>query len=116
MVGFAEYRSDGSVYNDMIFSGATYNMFIEGVTDAEDIATYDVGVILGDTKSDPLRRHRYKQGRLLILQQKMKIVEGTKVDEEVVYPWPHESAYLFFVRDNYLCRLWLERERGDREE
>jgi len=113
MVAFTDYYADGSAYNDMIFTGKTYNMYIEGTTDAEHVARYDVGLILGPTLNSAEWHHRYKQGRILLLHHKLKIVDGTKADEEVSFPWPNQTVFSIFVKNNYFYRLWLQRRAAE---
>ena len=40
MTSFAEYRDDGTAVNDMIFSGQSYDIYMEGTTDASSIGRY----------------------------------------------------------------------------
>lgn len=109
MIGFTEHRADGSTYNDMVFSGKTYDLYIEGVTDAERVGRYEVGVILAGTLQSPEWNHRFKQGRVPVLKFKAKLVGGKKVDEEISYPWPNETMFTIFLKNNYFYKLWAAR-------
>lgn len=111
MVGFATYEEDGAVLNDMVFSGKRYDMYIEGLTNAEGRAEYEVGVILLGTPQTPAMNHQLKLGRIPILKFRARIEDGRKLDEQVTYPWPNEAAFSMFVRNNLFYRLWLERQR-----
>ncbi len=112
MTGFAEFVDDGSAVNDMVFSGA-YDIYIEGVTDAENIGRYQVGIILLGSPQSPEWNHLYKQGRLPILKWKAKIENGKLYDEEVQYPWPNETLFTIVLKNNYFYRLWLNRDKSE---
>jgi len=108
MVGFSEYHADGSADNDMIFDGKTYDLYIQGTTDANHMGSYDVGVILLGSPQSAEWNHRFKQGRIPVLKFSAKIVGGKKIDEEITYPWPNETAFTILVKNNYIYRLWLD--------
>ncbi len=112
MTGFAEFIDDGSAVNDMVFSGA-YDIYIEGVTDVDNIGRYQVGIILLGSPQSPEWNHLYKQGRLPILKWKAKIENGKLYDEEVQYPWPNETLFTIVLKNNYFYRLWLNRDKSD---
>ncbi|NQU76274.1 MAG: hypothetical protein HQ546_08195, partial [Planctomycetes bacterium] len=113
MVSFSEFRPDGSAYNDMIFSGKVYDIYIEGTTDARQIGRYEVGLILLGTPESPLWNHRYKQGRIPLLKFKASIIDGRKLDEEVSYPWPNQTMFTIFLKNNYFYRLWVESRKNN---
>jgi len=107
MTGYAEYLPDDSARNDMIFSGANYDMFIEGTTDANRIGRYTIGLILLGTPQTATFQHRFRQGRIPVLKFKARIEGGKFYDEEVWYPLPTETAYKLFLENNIFYRLWL---------
>lgn len=111
MTGFAEFVDDGSAVNDMVFSG-DYDLYIEGVTDADNIGRYQVGVILLGSPQSPEWNHIYKQGRLPILKWKARIENGKLYDEVVKYPWPNETLFTIVLKNNIFYRLWLNRDKG----
>jgi hypothetical protein len=115
MVSFSEFRPDGSVHNDMVFSGKIYDMFIEGTTDADQVGRYQVGVILLGSPQSPEWNHRYKLGRIPVLSFKARIVGGKKLDEEVAYPWPNQTLFTIFLKNNPFYRLWLQRRSSDQQ-
>ena len=106
MTGFAEYLSDGTAENDMIFNGP-YDIYMVGTTDAEGIARYTIGVILLSVSQSPEFNHRLRQGRVPILKFKARIKDGRFYDEVASYPWPTETAYRIFLANNIFYRLWL---------
>lgn len=108
MVSFSDYRRDGTVHNDMVFSGKTYDMYIEGRTDAEGFGNYEIGVILLGSRQAPEWNHRYRQGRFPVLKWRARIVDGQRVDEEISYPWPNETVGTILLKNNIFYRLWLE--------
>jgi hypothetical protein len=107
MVNFSEYRPDGSVYNDMIFDGKVYDLYVEGVTDAQSDGRYDVGMILLGSPQTAEWNHRYRQGRVPVLKFRAKLIGGKKIDERISYPWPNETMFEIFLNNNYFYRLWL---------
>ena len=39
-------------------------------------------------------------------------IEGGKIhDEEVSYPWPHQTAFVIFLKNNPVYRIWLAAQR-----
>ncbi len=111
MVNFTEYRPDGTTYNDMIFDGKVYDIYIEGVTDAQLEGRYDVGMILLGSPQTAEWNHRYRQGRVPVLKFRAKLIGGKKVDERISYPWPNQTMFEIFLKNNYFYRLWLAREK-----
>ena len=107
MTGFATFCSDGVAENDMVFSGQTYDIYIEGATDVENIGRYEVGLILLGTPQSAEWNHAYKQGRIPLLKLKARIENGRMYDEEVTYPWPNESLFVIFLRNNIFYRVWM---------
>ncbi|GAH66907.1 unnamed protein product, partial [marine sediment metagenome] len=96
MTGFAEHKTDGSTYNDMVFDGYKYDLYMEGTTDAKNIGRYEVGLILLGTPQSAEWNHKYRQGRIPILKIKARIEGGKMYDEEVRYHRPDETAYIIF--------------------
>jgi len=107
MTSFATFRPDGTAQNDMVFSGRTYDMYIEGTTDVENIGRYHIGLILLGTPQSAEWNHRYRQGRIPILKLKARIEGGRMHDESVSYFWPNESLFVIFLRNNIFYRIWL---------
>ncbi len=88
MTGFATFNADGSVDNDMIFSGSSYNLYIGGNTDASNYAQYEVGLILLGHPNSPEFDHLSRVGRIPLLTSKARIEKGQLVDEVVEYTLP----------------------------
>jgi len=107
MTSFATFRPDGVAENDMVFSGRIYDMYIEGTTDAQNIGKYEIGLILLGTPQTAEWNHTYRQGRIPILKLKARIEGGKMYDEVVSYPWPNESLFVIFLKNNIFYRLWL---------
>ncbi len=111
MTGFTEFRADGTAENDMIFSGKTYDIYIEGTTDADNIGRYEIGLILLGSPQTPEMNHRYRPGRIPILKWKARIEGGRLYDEEVSYPWPNETLGVVFLKNNLFYRIWLNAKK-----
>jgi len=109
MTGFAEYEPNGLAVNDMIFDGQDYDIYIEGTTDIEDIGRYEIGLIL--TPQSAEWNHRFRQGRVPVLKWKARIEGGQLFDQEVSYPWPNETLFTIFLKNNLFYRLWVEAGR-----
>ena len=107
MTAFSELHADGGAYSDMIFSGKTYDMYIEGTTDSNKIGRYEIGLILIGTPQTPEWNHFWRQGRLPILKFKARIQDGKMHDVSVSYPWPNESLGVIFLKNNILYRAYL---------
>ena len=107
MTGFAEYLPDGTVKNDMIFSGPIYDIYICGTTDINGIAKYEIGLILLGTPQSPEFNHQLRQGRIIILKFKARIANRRFYDEKISYPLPTETTYKIFLENNIFYRLWL---------
>ncbi len=107
MTAFAEIHPDGSMTNDMIFSGASYDMYIEGTTDPDHHARYTVGLVLLGTTLSPDWHHTWRQGRLPILKIRGLIEDGVMKNQEVSYPWPNESLGEVLLTNNIVYRLWV---------
>jgi len=112
MTAFAEYGADGVVTNDMVFEGRDYDMYMDGTTDADNVGAYEIGVILLSEPQTPEWNHTYRQGRLPILKFEGRVERGKLYDVTVNYPWPTESLYVIFMKNNYLYRVWLEQKRA----
>lgn len=107
MTAFSEYKPDGSVDSDMIFTGTVYDLYMEGVTDANSMARYQTGIILLSSPQTPELNHDLKLGRIPILIVKARIADGQLHDMEVSYPWPNESLGTIFITNNPFYRLWV---------
>jgi len=107
MTSFAKFRPDGVAENDMVFSGHTYDMYIEGTTDAENIGRYEIGIILLGTPQSAEWNHLYRQGRIPILKLKARIEGGKMHDEQVSYFWPNQTLFVIFLKNNIFFRIWL---------
>ena len=107
MTAFSELQADGAAYSDMIFSGQTYDMYIEGTTDARKIGRYEIGLILIGTPQTPEWNHIWRQGRLPILKFQARIEGGKMHDVSVSYPWPNESLGVILLKNNILYRAFL---------
>jgi hypothetical protein len=111
MTSFAEHKPDGSTYNDMVFDGHTYDLYMEGTTDTKNIGRYEVGLILLGTPQSAEWNHKYRQGRIPILKSKSRIEGGKRHDEEVSYPWPNQTLFTIFLKNNIFYRIWLQSRR-----
>jgi len=111
MTAFADYGEDGLVINDMVFDGHDYDMYMDGTTDADNIGRYEIGVILLSQPQSAEWNHTYRQGRLPILKFEGRVERGKLHDVTVNYPWPNETLYVIFMKNNYLYRVWLEQKR-----
>ena len=107
MTVFTDLTADGSAHNDMIFVGPEYDLYMQGVTDVDQVASYTIGLILPRLLKSPESNHRLRQGRVPILKFKARIVNGRFEDESVSYLLPTEAAYIMFVRNNIVYRLLL---------
>ncbi len=109
----AIYQADGVVVNDVVFSGRSYDMYMEGTTNADHVADYEIGIILLSEPQTPEWNHLYRQGRIPVLNFKGRIEWGQFVDVNVTYPWPTETLYSVFLKNNYFYRLWVvDQKRG----
>jgi len=106
MTAFADFYPDGATANDMIFDGKTYNLYIEGVTDANRIGRYEIGVLLLVDPEKPVALHLHRQGRIPLLKFKARIENGRFYNEEVHLVRPDEAAYKIFLKNNIVYRLW----------
>jgi len=111
MTSFSELQADGTTYNDMIFTGKIYDLYIEGTTDAKKIGRYEIGLILLGTPQTPEWNHTWKQGRLPILDFKARIEGGKLHDVAVSYPWPNESLGVILLKNNILYRAYLASQK-----
>ncbi|MHC4984687.1 MAG: AsmA family protein [Planctomycetota bacterium] len=107
MTSFAVHRADGVTASDTIFNGVDYDTYMEGTTDTEDIADYEIGVILLNSPQSAEWNHTYRQGRIPILQHGGRIVDGEILDVHVRYVWPTEAMFAIFLKNNVFYRLWL---------
>ena len=112
MTGFATFKPDGTVENEMIFSGETYDMYIEGATSPENIADYDIGIILLGSVAGAEAHRNWRQGRFPILEWHARIVDGKVRDEVVSYPWPTETAFAVVLKNNIVYRAWVNAQKA----
>ena len=115
MTSFATHRPDGVIESDTIFNGVDYDTYMEGTTDTEDIADYEIGVILLGSPQTAEWNHTYRQGRIPILQHGGRIVDGEMLDVRVRYVWPTEAMFAIFLKNNMFYRLWLAAEGPETE-
>ena len=101
-----------NVENDTIFNGAIYDTYMLGKTDRDHIGRYELGVILLNAPQSPEWNHAYRQGRVPILKFKARIEHGELLDVSVSYPWPNQSLYTMFLKNNYFYRVWVERQKA----
>ena len=107
MTSFATYLPSGDSQNDVIFNGRSYDLYMEGTTDARNYADYEVGLILLSPPQSPQWNHRYRVGRVPLLNVRGYIRDGKLVDDEVSYPWPTQSLFAVFLKNNLAYRAWL---------
>lgn len=112
MTSFAEFKPDGSTINDMVFSGSTYDIYIEGTTDRYNIGRYEIGLILLGTPQSAEWNHTYRQGRIPLLKVKARIEGGKMHDEEVSFIYPNELLFQVFLKNNIFYRIWLASRKG----
>jgi hypothetical protein len=110
MTAFAQFNPDGTADNDMIFRGHPIDMYIEGTTDAANLAKYEIGILLG-TPQTPDSNHNLRQGRIPLLKFKGIIENGKIYDEEVSFPWPNETPFTVFLKNNIFYRAWLDEQQ-----
>ncbi|MFA6134255.1 MAG: hypothetical protein WC869_09610 [Phycisphaerae bacterium] len=107
MTSFAKFLPDGTAENDMVFSGTTYDIYIEGTTDRHSVGRYEVGLILVGTPQSAEWNHTYRQGRIPLLKFKARIIGGKMYDEVVSFVYPNEVLFKVFLKNNIFYRLWL---------
>jgi hypothetical protein len=107
MTAFAEFLPDGTAKNDMVFDGKTYDLYMEGTTDAENIGRYEIGLILLGTPQSAEWNHTYRQGRIPLLNFRARIEGGKMHHEDVSYLWPNETLFVIFLKNNIFYRIWL---------
>lgn len=113
MTGFTTFLPDGSQANETLFTGV-YDVYMEGTTDADNFATYTLGLVLLPGRVSHEWHREWRQGRFPILKIKGTIRDGQLVDEEVSYPWPNETLFEVFLQNNIVYRAWLNfRTRKD---
>ena len=112
MTGFATFFVDGVAKNDMIFSGAQYDVYMEGTTDAENRAEYTVGLLVVGGSAE--WNHAWKTGRLPLLKVRGTIYGGELLDREVSFLWPNETIMAVAVRNNPVVRAFINRQKDKR--
>jgi len=113
MTAFEEYAEDGSAASDIIFNGPKYDTYMDGRVGADYIGDYEIGVILVNTPQTPEWNHRYRQGRIPILKFEGRIKHGRLDNVKVAYPWPTETLYVVFLKNNYFYRMWVESQHPE---
>ena len=108
MTGFAELQADGTTVNDMVFSGQSYDIYIEGTTDRDNIGRYEIGLILLGTPQTAEWNHAYRLGRIPLLKFKARIEGGQMHDEKVTFVYPNEGLFVIFLKNNLFYRVWIE--------
>jgi hypothetical protein len=111
MTSFATFLPDGTAQNDMIFSGDRYDIYMQGTTDIENIGRYEIGLILMGTPQSAEWNHAYRQGRIPILKLKALIENGKMYNDTVSYPWPNETLFTIFLKNNIFYRVWLAAQK-----
>lgn len=114
MTGFATFFDDGVAQNDMIFSGAQYDVYMEGTTDAENNAEYTVGLLVAGGSAE--WNHAWKTGRLPLLKVRGTIYGGKLLNREVSFLWPNETIMAVAVKNNPLVRAFINRQKHKRAE
>jgi hypothetical protein len=112
MTAFGKYLADGTAVNDMVFDGRTYDLYMNGTTDADNIGDYEIGLILLGTPQSAEWNHVYRQGRIPILDFRARIEGGKMHDEEVSYPLPNETLFVILLKNNLAYRAWLAAGRN----
>ena len=107
MTAFADMRPDGMIDNDMVFSGKVYDLYMEGTTDVNGIARYEIGLILLGTPQSAEWNHTYRSGRIPLLNFQARIDGGKMHDVQVSYLWPNEALFTIFLKNNIIYRIWL---------
>ncbi len=107
MTAFAEMHPDGAVSNDMVYDGKVYDLFMEGTTDINGIAKYEIGLILVGTPQSAEWNHTYRQGRIPLLNFQARIEGGKMNDVQVSYLRPTETLFTIFLKNNIFYRIWL---------
>jgi len=102
MTGFAKLNADGSAGNDMIFEGRIYDLYIEGATGPDHIGKYRVGVILLASPQSAEWNHRYKLGRIALMNFQARIEGGKMYDVKVSYLRPDEIIGAILLTNNPL--------------
>ncbi len=106
MTGYSKFLPDGTAENETFFFGS-YDIYMEGTTDAENNVDYTLGTVLFGSTFSPEALRDWKQGRIPILKVKGKIENGKLVDETVSYPWPNETLFEIFLKNNLVYRAWV---------
>jgi len=111
MTSFTDFLPGGLAKNEMIFDGRTYDLYIDGTTDARNMGRYNVGlIVLGTSQSAELNR-RLRLGRVPLLILKARIEGGKMHDLSVRYPWPYETLREVLIENNIAYRVWLDARR-----
>ena len=116
MTAFETHKPNGDVTSDMVFTGPSYDTYMEGTTDIHHIGRYEIGVILLASPQSHEWNHAYRLGRIPVLKFEGRIDDGRMFDVSVSYPLPTESAYVIFLKNNLLYRVWLVNKQRRRQE
>jgi len=113
MTAYQEFQSNGVCVNDAIFSGKSYDVYMNGTTDLDKNIEYTVGLQLLGSLSSADWKHDWRQGRLPLLKLRGRIEKGKLVDDVMKYPWPNETLGAIFIKNNVFYRAWLLRNQDD---
>ncbi len=92
----------------MIFDGTQYDLYMEGTTDVNCFVRYQIGLILTVPRQSAETNHRYRQGRLPVMDFKGRLMGGQFIDQQTTLPLPTETAFTVFVKNNIFYRVWLD--------
>ena len=95
----------------MVFLGkGSYNIYITGLTMADNTTAYTLGVDLSLRSLE--QRHIWKSSRVPLLSFTGQIVDHKWASQTVSYTWPTRAAWDIFIKNNAL-RTLIEQWRQD---
>ena len=101
---FSKDPKSGQVSNDMVFLGkGSYNIYINGITRADNTTAYTLGVDLSLMSLE--KRHIWKSSRVPLLSFTGQIVDHKWARQTVSYTWPTRAAWDIFVKNNAIKTL-----------
>ena len=106
MTSFSKYRPDGTSENETIFEGK-YDLYMEGTTSFDKKTDYTLGLILLAKAATPEEHRAWRQGRIPLMKTKGVIVNRVLADVVVTYPWPTETLFTIFLKNNLFYRAWV---------
>ncbi|KKL10965.1 hypothetical protein LCGC14_2550530 [marine sediment metagenome] len=110
MTSFTDFLPDGSARNEIFFYGG-HDVYVEGVTKADDTMQYNLGLVLMGSAFPPEALRDWKQGRVPILKIKGLIKGGKILNEVVSYPLPNETLFEIFLRNSLVYRAWVNLQK-----